>query len=33
MTTSKAQANSDVWNVESLRSLLEYKSCDLTQSE
>lgn len=28
ITTSKAQAKSDVWNVESFRSLLERKSND-----
>lgn len=28
VTTSKAQAKSDVWNVESFRSLLERKSND-----
>lgn len=31
MTTSKAQARSEVWNVESLSSLLEWKSHDLGQ--
>ena len=33
MTTSRAQAKSDVWNVESLRSLLEWKSKDSAQGK
>lgn len=33
MTTSKEQARSDVWNMESLRSLLEWKSYHLAQGK